>query len=145
MMKPERILFWMCAAAIILVALVGFARAADVTLAWDKSPSPSVTGYVMGYGPEGREDGVTHPSEWEYAYRVPIGDVDTYTVKGLKPGEWWFAVTAFDSDMTSPYSNQVSTVIAAYTPPEPITHPPIEMPAGPGRIVIKTTIEVVEP
>ena len=85
-------IFWICAGVIIFVTLMGFVKsacAADVTLAWDRSVSTTVTGYTVHYGPV---SGLTTGFE----YMVDAKDVDTFTVKGLPPGTCYFAVKAYD-------------------------------------------------
>lgn len=92
------------------VALILIVRAAladaSVTLAWDASPSPEVTGYRIYYGVGSRS----------YTNVVTVGNVLTATVTGLKPGvTYYFAATAFEgSGLESDFSNEVS-----YTVPVP--------------------------
>jgi hypothetical protein len=77
---------------------------ASVSLAWDASPSPNITGYKVYYGNASRS----------YGTPVTIGNVLTYTVTGLTPNTWYFAVTAFDnSGNESGYSNEVSATTYA--------------------------------
>lgn len=83
----------------------GLARAiaADVSLAWDASISTNIAGYKVYVGTGSRTYG---------APRV-IGNQTTYTVTGLGPGVYFFAVTAFDaSGNESDFSNEVSQQIA---------------------------------
>ena len=88
---------------LLFLALVPVAHAADVSLAWDHSISPGVVGYKIYIGRSSRT----------YWTPITIGYQTTYTVKGLGPGTYYFAATAFDADGNeSDFSNEVSTVIA---------------------------------
>lgn len=80
--------------------------AADVTLAWDANTETNLTGYKVYYG--------TTPGT--YSNSVPVGLQSSYTVSGLQPGTWYFAVTALNAAGESAYSNQVSRVVDT-TPP----------------------------
>jgi hypothetical protein len=95
--------------------------AADVSLAWDASSSPNVAGYKIYAGNE----------SGKYNAPATIGNQTAYTVKGLGPGTWYFAVTAFNSaGGESGFSNEVSTTIK-----EPA-------PVAPGNLKITVTVEV---
>jgi hypothetical protein len=88
---------------IILLALIPGAGAADILLAWEPSVSPRIAGYKVYIGKASRT----------YWTPVTIGNQTAYTVTGLGPGTYYFAVTAFDVDKNeSDYSNEVSQVIA---------------------------------
>jgi hypothetical protein len=88
---------------IILLALIPAAGAADISLAWDPSISPNIAGYKVYIGKASRT----------YWTPVTIGNQTTYTVPGLGPGTYYFAVTAFNVDKDeSDFSNEVSQVIA---------------------------------
>jgi hypothetical protein len=76
------------------------AMATDVSLAWNPNPAPDLSGYKLYYGT------VSH----SYGTSVNVGNVTTYTVKGLGSGNYYFALTAFDgSGKESSFSNEVST------------------------------------
>jgi hypothetical protein len=78
--------------------------AADVSLAWDASVTPEVTGYKVYYG---NSSGV-------YGTPITIGNQTSYTVTGLTAGTYYFAVTAFDaSGNESDFSNEVSKIIGS--------------------------------
>ena len=78
------------------------AMAADVSLAWDASVSPNITGYKVYVG----------TSSGNYGTPITIGNQTTYTVTGLTPGTYYFAVTAFDTNGDeSGFSNEVSQTI----------------------------------
>ena len=86
----------------ILLALVPSAGAADVSLAWDHSPSAGVIGYRIYIGKTSRT----------YWTPITIGYQTTYTVQGLGPGTYYFAATAFNANGNeSDFSNEVSQVI----------------------------------
>lgn len=80
--------------------------ASSVTLAWDASPSPEVTGYKIYYGPSSRN----------YTNVINVGNVLMATVTNLSTGAtYFFAATAYDGGgLESDFSNEVS-----YTVPQP--------------------------
>lgn len=94
----QKILF----AALLWLACAGSALAADVTLAWDANTESDLAGYKVYYG---TASGV-------YGTPITIGTQTTYTVTGLPPGTYYFAVTAYNtSGLESGYSNEVSQTI----------------------------------
>ena len=76
----------------------------SVTLAWDRSPDSSVTGYRIYHG----------AASGNYMNSVAVGNVTTSTFPGLASGvTYFFAVTAHDaSGLESSFSNEI-----AYTVP----------------------------
>jgi len=85
------------------VLLGGISESADVTLAWDPSPS-TVEGYRVHYR--------TGTAGAPYTSSIPVGDVTTTTVTGLTEGlTYFFAVTAYAGASESGYSNEVSATI----------------------------------
>ncbi len=74
----------------------------SVTLAWDLSPSPEVTGYRVYYG----------AASGNYSNSVVVGNVTTNTIRGLAGGvTFFFAVTAYSaSGLESDLSNEVTFV-----------------------------------
>jgi len=91
-------------AAIIFFALGATALASDVTLAWDANTETNLAGYKLYYG---TASGV-------YGAPIVIGTQTTYTVTGLAPGTYYFAVTAYNTEgLESGFSNEVSTTIGA--------------------------------
>jgi hypothetical protein len=89
-------------AALLWLACAGPALAADVTLAWDANTESDLAGYKVYYG---TASGV-------YGTPITIGTQTTYTVTGLPPGTYYFAVTAYNtSGLESGYSNEVSQTI----------------------------------
>jgi hypothetical protein len=97
----------------VLLLFAACASSADVKLAWDHSVTPTVTGYKVYYG----------NATGTYGTPITIGYVTTYTVTGLPPGTYFFAVTAFDAEGNeSGFSNEVSCVVAAKpAPPRVLT------------------------
>ncbi len=71
-----------------------------VTLAWDRSPDSSVTGYRIYYG----------AASGNYTNSVAVGNATTNAVQGLTSGvTYFFAVTAYNaSGLESSFSNETS-------------------------------------
>jgi Malectin domain/Fibronectin type III domain len=74
------------------------ALAVDVQLAWDRSPSPQATGYLLYYG----------TASGQYSVSLDTGQATTAAVSGLQAGQtYYFAVLAYDvSGNHSPFSNE---------------------------------------
>jgi hypothetical protein len=87
------------------LAANGDVTCAPVSLAWDASESPGVTGYLLFYGPE---SGTYHTP-------LDVGNRTDYTVPGLSGClTWYFAVAAYDQyDNRSDYSNEVMKAAVA--------------------------------
>ena len=79
--------------------------AGQLQLAWDPSPSPDVTGYMLYYG----------PTSGGYTQSIDMGNVTEYIDYNLIDGQtYYFAVTAYDSyGDQSDYSNEVSAAIGS--------------------------------
>jgi hypothetical protein len=78
------------------------APAADVSLVWDPSISPDVSGYKVYVG---TRSGI-------YSAPITIGNQISYTVRGLSDGTYYFAVTAFDLyGNESAFSNEVTATL----------------------------------
>jgi hypothetical protein len=89
--------------ALLLVIAGADLLAADVTLVWDANTETDLAGYKVYYGTASRT----------YGTPIVIGTQTTYTVTGLAPGTYYFAVTAYNtSGLESPFSNEVSATIA---------------------------------
>lgn len=74
--------------------------AADVTLQWDANTEPDLAGYKIYHG---TESGV-------YGEPIDAGNVTEYTVTGLEERQYFFVVTAHDTEgLESDYSNEVFT------------------------------------
>lgn len=97
--------FW-CLLAAGAALLNGAALATpQVTLAWDASPSSSVSGYRLYYGVSSRN----------YTNVLDVGDLTTATVSNLVVSTtYYFAVTAYDiAGLESDYSSEISYVVPA--------------------------------
>jgi large repetitive protein len=72
--------------------------AVSVTLAWDPSPSPQATGYLLYYG----------TASGQYSVSVDTGQATSAAVSGLQEGQtYYFAVLAYDAQGDhSPFSNE---------------------------------------
>jgi hypothetical protein len=109
-MEDRRFLFrslYTCLAALFLFCNNPQAVAADVSLAWNSSISPNISGYKVYVGHVSRT----------YNSSITIGNQTTYTVAGLGAGTWYFAVTALDiNGNESDFSNEVSTTISGSGP-----------------------------
>jgi len=119
---------------ILAIALLLFclpAAAADVSLAWDPSPSPAITGYKIYVGTASRV----------YGAPITIGIQTTYTVTGLAAGStFYFAATAYDAaGNESDFSNEVFKAIAAVGAPK-ITIPAITQISVPSITTAYATI-----
>ena len=105
-----------------------------VTLAWNPSTDPTVTGYKLYYG------GATQ----SYTNMVAVGSTTNATISGLLPGgEYFFAATAIDGvGLESAFSNEISYQVPGELPGPAL--PPITWPAladivygtalGPGQL-----------
>src|SRR6266436_7074627 len=92
---------WACA----LLLFVSNAYAGQVTLAWDAVSSPSLNGYRLYYG----QTSGSYSSHFDVSIQTT-----SYTVSGLTDGQtYYFAVTAYDTDEESVFSNEVSATVGA--------------------------------
>ena len=93
--------------SVLLVALLisVWARAEQVTLAWDANTEPDLAGYKVHYG----------TASGSYTTSVDVHKVTTAIVTGLTAGQtYYFAVTAYNAaNNESGYSNQVSYSVPA--------------------------------
>lgn len=82
----------------------------QVSVAWDPNSESDLAGYRVHYG----------TSSGEYSVVIDVGNVTSYTIKGLEMGVAYFsALTAYNtSDLESGYSNEISFE-ASPSPPEP--------------------------
>jgi hypothetical protein len=94
----------------IFLLTASLCRAAEVTLAWDPNPEPSVTGYRVYYG----------TSSYNYSSVINVGNRNDCTITGLLPGVTYFiAATACSS--TGDESNFSGEIVYAVpgTSPSP--------------------------
>jgi hypothetical protein len=116
--------------SVLLVALLIsiWARAEQVTLAWDANTEPDLAGYRVHYG----------TASGSYTSSVDVHKVTTSSIGTLTAGQtYYFAVTAYDaSGNESGYSNQVSYSVAAANgaPATPAT------PAGASSALVNASI-----
>ena len=108
-----------CASGALVAALwASTGHAETATLTWDPSPSADLAGYKV-YG-----------SLASNSYGAPmavLGPQTTYQTGDLPAGPNYFVVTAYDgSGNESPYSNEVSKLIAQAPPPPPTTQTVID-------------------
>ena len=100
---PRNLVFF----SVLLVALLisVWARAEQVTLAWDANTEPDLAGYKVHYG----------TASGSYTTSVDVHKVTTSNIGTLTAGQtYYFAVTAYNaSGNESGYSNQVSYSVAA--------------------------------
>jgi hypothetical protein len=81
-----------------VLVLAATLQAQSVTLAWNASPSPEVTGYRVYYGTNSRS----------YSVVTNAGLALTQTVVLPHAGRWFFAATAYDAlGLESEFSNEV--------------------------------------
>ncbi|MFZ5876797.1 MAG: fibronectin type III domain-containing protein [Nitrospirota bacterium] len=91
-----------------LLLVTGPAFGADALLSWNPNTEADLAGYSVHYG----------ASSGVYTVVIPVGRTTSYTVTGLGPGTYYFAVTAENtSGGDSGYSNEVSKTIADTVPP----------------------------
>jgi hypothetical protein len=83
--------------------------AGSVTLAWDPSTDPTVTGYNIYYG----------GASGTYTNEICAGNATNATISGLVQGAtYYFAATTYAaSDMESPLSSEVSYLVPPNVPP----------------------------
>ena len=65
-----------------LLAFPGLADAGSLSLAWDRSPGPSVAGYVVSWGE--RSGAHTHEAD--------VGSLTTFTIQELEDGQRYYVV-----------------------------------------------------
>jgi len=97
-------------------------HAATVTVAWNASPSPEVTGYRVQYG--------TASGIWPM--QVDVGPALTARVT-LDPGRYFFTVVAYSQTGASAASNEVAVTIL------PTTTDPCAFPLGATSVSIFVT------
>src|SRR5574341_291157 len=100
------------AAAFILAALVTAwgspVSAAEAILSWNANTESDLAGYHVHYG----------TTSGSYTTVIPVGLVTSYTVTGLGPGTFYFAVTADDTaGLRSGFSTEVSKIVPDTTAP----------------------------
>jgi hypothetical protein len=92
----------------LVVLLVGVpAKAAQVSLAWDRNTETDIAGYRVYYGTASRV----------YNWFIDVGNTTAFTVTGLTDGAtYYFAATAYDtSHLESTYSVEASKSTCTYS------------------------------
>lgn len=102
--KMGRFCAGVAVSAIISIASAANPAPSSVTLAWDPSPDPAVTGYRVHYG----------VVVGQYTNSLAVGNATATTVAGLVNGvTYYFAITAYDaSGVQSQFSNEISYQVA---------------------------------
>lgn len=97
---------------LVCCALSAAAQSGLVSLAWDPSPSPGITNYVIYVGPSSRV----------YTNSVNAGNGTTHSFNNLVPGGiYFFTATAQDNNgLESDQANEVSARIPFAKPQAPI-------------------------
>jgi hypothetical protein len=96
--------------AVTVLIQTNLVHATTVTLAWDASTSPGITGYKIYVG----------TASGTYVQIVDVGNVLTYAVTGLDEGvRYFFVATAYTDTLESGYSNEVNTSSYDYAPEAP--------------------------
>ena len=112
---------------VISLTLPAFAQ--DVTLSWDPSPTPEVTGYNVYYKTGDMDFPFDGTGADQGASPVDVGNVLSTTLTGLADGvPYYFTVTAYDDSANqSTYSNIVSNtwIPALLTPADQATNEPV--------------------
>jgi hypothetical protein len=110
---PKRILLLTgLAVAILCSSHSGEMLAANAYLTWNANSESDLGGYNVYYGTAPRS----------YGTPINVGNVATYTLTGLNPGTYYFAVTAYDtSGNESGFSNEASLTLSS----TPDTTPPV--------------------
>ena len=99
---------WLAGASILTLFLARTAVAGDATLSWSPNTESDVVSYRVHYG----------PASGTYDTVIDVGLLTTYTVTGLSPGTYYFAVTAHNlAGAQSGFSNEVSKLILDTAPP----------------------------
>jgi hypothetical protein len=101
--REHRMPLAICGLALIFLFCSNYGPAADVKLAWDANTETILSGYKLYWG----------TASGNYSNNIDVGNVTTYTLTGLNPGTYYFAVTAYSiyGDETG-YSNEVTTTIS---------------------------------
>jgi hypothetical protein len=80
----------------------------NLVLAWDQNTDTDLAGYKVYSG----------QASGKYGQPTTIGTTNTLTLYGFATGQYFFAVTAFNtSGLESGYSNEVSATIVSPAPP----------------------------
>lgn len=82
----------------LLLLLLGFAEAKDITLAWDKNPEPDVVGYKIYYNAESSAAPLNGWGAYEGDSPIVVGNLTSAKISGLMDSQtYYFAVSAFNA------------------------------------------------
>ncbi|HEX9757356.1 MAG TPA: fibronectin type III domain-containing protein [Nitrospiria bacterium] len=91
-----------CSFLILFFSFAPIANAGEATLSWNSNNEPDLAGYKVYYG----------TSSGQYGTPSDVGTQTTHTLSGIPAGEYFFAVTAYDtSGNQSGFSQEVSKTI----------------------------------
>jgi hypothetical protein len=98
----------LCVVGLATLYLTPFAAfAADIKTSWSADGAPDLAGYKIYYGTSSRN----------YGKVTTVGNVTSYTLTGMSTGNYYFAVTAYDtSGNESGFSNEASVAISSGLP-----------------------------
>lgn len=112
-------LFFQTALVFFLFFSASFAFAEEAFLSWSPDDPSNPIGYKVYYGTRSRS----------YTKSIDVGKRTEYTLKGLEPATYYFAVTVYNSLGESDFSTEVSKTFSAPKPPPEA--PPAEKPPAP--------------
>lgn len=103
---------------LIVVLIPTLLPAGDVNFVWDPNVEPDIAGYRIY-----RSTISGDYTEENRVLLIPCGPRDETCAKGtdpdVPPGEWFWVVTAFDTEgFESDYSNEQTTIITGMDEPE---------------------------
>jgi len=105
--RPRVLIPFILAVIFIAFAAAPSGHAAQVTLAWDANPEPSVIGYRVYYG----------PSSHYYTAVIDVGRQSACTLANLVPGVTYFiAATAYSDTGESNFSGEIAYTVPGSTP-----------------------------
>jgi hypothetical protein len=90
----------LCVVGLATLYLTPFSTfASDIRTSWGAGSAPDLAGYKVYYGTSSRN----------YGKVITVGNVTSYTLTGMSTGNYYFAVTAYDtSGNESGFSNEAS-------------------------------------
>lgn len=135
---------WLCLALLATAESAPAARAAEVLVRWEpveqdvEGAAESISHYLLHLGRSPRPADVVHTSDGSFVYErvINAGDQTEHRFEDLKPGTWFFAVTAVDTEGNlSDYSTEIRLGVPDEQGriPAPLPVPPrpaIEQPSG---------------